>query len=102
MYDDFLKAIHEKWIVTITFDSEDKGVITRTCVPYDYGPSNRYHDGRDRYHFQDLNSPEGSHPLSILPKQIKHLEISNKSFNPSDYIKWTPRWHVKRDWGNYS
>lgn len=98
----FLKAIHEKKLVEIVFNSFEKGVITRICIPFDYGPSRKYKDNRERYHFFDLNSPEGKHNLPVLPEQLMKIRILDKNFNPSDYVKWTPRWFVSRDWGDYS
>jgi hypothetical protein len=102
MYETFIEAINQKLIVLLTFNSKEKGVITRNCIPFDFGPSNRYKDGRDRFHFLDLDSPDGKHNLSILPEQISNIEILNKEFDPSDYIKWTTNWHIPRDWGIYS
>lgn len=100
--DDFVYAIYNKVMLNITFNSCEKGVITRKCVPYDYGPSKKYKDGIDRYHFEDLDSPSGSHVVSIKPEQIVRIEITNETFEPGDYVKWKPNWYLKRDWGKYS
>ncbi|AYE33651.1 hypothetical protein [Clostridium septicum] len=89
-------------LVKVVFDSYEKGRITRVCVPFDYGPSRRYRDGENRYHFYDLDSPLSNHNLSILPQQIKSIEILNETFCPEDYVKWTPSWFLSRDWGIYS
>lgn len=98
-----LQAIHEKKIVDITFNSQEKGSINRSCVPFDIGPSGRYKDGQIRYHFYDLNSPDGKHNLSILPSQLQKIEITNSNFEPGDYVTWSNIiWHVSRDWGAYS
>lgn len=102
MYDDFITAINDKKVIKITFDSAEKGIITRNCIPFDYGPSRRYKDGKDRYHMYDLDSPDGSHNLSILPENLNALEITEDFFEPGDYVKWTPNWYVARDWGKYS
>jgi len=102
LLDVFTNAINNKRLLRITFDSQEKGEIKRTCVPFDFGPSNKYKDGNDRYHFLDLDSPEGVHNLSILPEQIINIELLNNEFDPSKYIKWTPNWHIQRDWGKYS
>lgn len=102
MESDFLFAINEMLITEITFKSAEKGIITRLCIPFDFGPSRRYKDGLDRYHFYDLNSPEGKHNLSILPEQLISITLTDNNFNPSDYITWSPNWFVKRDWGIYS
>ncbi len=102
MIKDFLEAINNKLILQITFDSKEKGIIKRTCVPFDFGPSRKYKDGLDRYHFLDLDSPDGKHNLSILPDQVINMTLTNNNFNPSDYISWTPNWHISRDWGEFS
>ncbi len=98
----FLKAIYERRVVEIIFNSIEKGIIKRKCIPYDYGPSRIYSDNRDRYHFYDLNSPEGKHNLAILPEQLLKIEMLNDVFEPSRYVTWRSRWFIPRDWGIYS
>lgn len=98
----FIKAIHERKKVKIIFDSQEKGVITRICVPFDYGPSRKYNDSRERYHLYDLDSPDGHHNLAILPNQLLNIELLYETFEPSDYVRWIPNWFVKRDWGEFS
>lgn len=42
MKDTFIKAIHEKRKLKVTFFSkEDNHSLTRTCVPLDFAPSRR-------------------------------------------------------------
>ncbi|CAD7767225.1 MAG: hypothetical protein DNFNHJIP_00632 [Candidatus Argoarchaeum ethanivorans] len=60
----FLKAIHEKKVLRVKVNSHEKGIIIRKCIPFDFGSSRRYKDGLNRYHFWDLDSPDGSHNLS--------------------------------------
>lgn len=67
MHEKFVQAINQKKLVLLKFDSNEKGIIIRMCVPYDFGPSRRYKDGLNRYHFYDLDSPSRNHNLSILP-----------------------------------
>ena len=98
----FVQAINEMKLVKVVFNSYEKGKITRVCVPFDYGPSRRYRDGKDRYHFYDLDSPSSNHNLSILPEQIVSIDIISENFRPSDYVKWQPKWFIERDWGIYS
>lgn len=103
MYQKFIQAINQKKLVLLKFDSYEKGIISRMCVPFDFGPSRRYRDGEDRYHFYDLDSPSSNHNLSILPSQILDIKILDGSFEPKDYVTWSPiRWFLKRDWGEYS
>ena len=102
IHDEFLKAIHEKKFVNITANSNEKGVIQRICVPFDFGPSRKYHDQIARYHFWDLNSPDGPHNLALLPDQLLALVMIDQTFKPGDYVMWTPKWIVPRDWGAHS
>jgi hypothetical protein len=101
-HDIFLKAINEKCVVMVSVDTFEKGKISRKCIPFDYGPSGIFNDDLDRYHLYTLDSPKGSHNLSILPKQLLHIEILEEQFNPEDYITWKPKWHIKRNWEKYS
>lgn len=101
-YELFISSINDKKIVKITFDSKEKGVIERMCIPFDFGPSKRYKDGADRFHFYNLDSPDGSHNLAILSEQLITLEIQEISFEPKEYVTWTPNWIVARDWGPHS
>lgn len=99
----FLEAISLKRQVNIKINSKEKGIIERVCVPFDFGPSRRYKDGLDRFHFFDLNSPEGKHNLSILPEQLIEINLLTIAFNPADYITWSPiNWFIQRDWGKFS
>ncbi len=99
----FLEAIYEKRYLSVDFIAKEDNLLrNRKCVPFDYGISRRYRDDKDRFHFLDLNSPDGKHNLSILPEQVKKVEILDESFDPADYVKWEPNWIVKRDWGIYS
>jgi len=98
----FIQSINEKLIIELTFKSVEKGIIKRKCIPFDFGPSRRYRDKSQRYHFLVLNGPEGRHNLSVLPMQIVKIELTALNFNPSKYIKWKPKWFLKRNWGVYS
>ena len=99
----FLEAISSKNLVELTFLSKEKGVLTRTCAPMDYGPWRRHSSSPEpRYHFIDIDSSNGVHPLSILEEQIQELNVLSDTFEPKDFIHWTPNWHIVRDWGIYS
>ena len=102
MEETLILSIHKKKKVNITFNSHEKGNITRQCIPFDIGPSRRFKDGENRYHFYDLDSPNGSHNLSILPRQLINIELLSEGFNPADYVTWQTNWYIKRDWGVYS
>ena len=100
--DKFVLAINEKLMVRVTYVTNDSRVLTRKCIPFDFGPSNRCKDKSYRYHFLDLDSPRGRHPLPLLPNRLVKLELTNISFNPANYINWKPKWYLKRNWGAYS
>ena len=101
-YDTLVEAINNKLLLTVCFVAKEKGTITRQCIPFDYGPSRRYKDGEDRFHFYDLDSPDGNHVILLLPAQINSITLTDIHFDPKDYVTWTPNWIVNRDWGNYS
>ena len=100
--DIMIDAIRSKRKIRLTFNSKEKGIIARTCIPFDIGASKRYRDGFNRFHFYDLDSPDGKHNLSILPEQILSIIILDDVFEPEDYVNWEPKWYVKRDWGKFS
>lgn len=102
-YKIFINAINQKLIVKVRINTIEKGIIERQCVPFDYGLGARIKDGLERYHFYDLDSPEGKHNLSILPSQLIEITLTGKTFEPGDYVTWKAiKWIVKRDWGVYS
>lgn len=103
MKDIFIEAIHNCKLVELTFQGSNGNIKTRICVPFDYGPFSKAKDKSDRYHFWDINSPDGSHNLSLLPSAIIKITTLPQSFEPSKYVKWTPiKWYIVRDWGLYS
>ena len=100
---EFLDALNNRKLVLLRFYSnEDRRILTRKCAPMDYGPSRRARDHTSRYHFWDFTSDAHSHPLSLLPQQVKSLEVLDVTFEPSDFVTWKPKWIIPRDWGQYS
>lgn len=95
----FIRAINEKKIVKVKVNTDNKGIIVRNCVPFDYASGKL---PGIRYHFYDLDSPDGSHNLSILPIQLLDIELTKNTFDPKDYVKWKPNWTIPRDWGEFS
>lgn len=39
MKETLLEAIHKRYVVNITVNSQEKGLISRLCIPFDIGPS---------------------------------------------------------------
>lgn len=101
-HETFLHVISNKKYVKLTFNSKEKGTITRKCVPFDFGASSRnLKINPNKYRFYDLDRFKGPHPLPVLPEQIIEIKLLDESFNPASYITWKPpyNWFVKRDWG---
>lgn len=100
----FIGAIHSYSKVRLTFYSkQDQGLLVRTCAPMDYGPSRRaIADKGDRFHFWDYESDTRNHTLSLLPSQIKSIEVLGETFDPADFVTWSPNWFIARNWGTYS
>ena len=96
------QAIDEKKLVEVVVNTYEKGIVTRICIPFDYALSSRAKDGKMRYHFYDLNSPNGRHNLSVLPEQLISIKVLDKTFNPEEIVTWPTNWTYKRDWGSKS
>ena len=75
--DVFIRCIHEKRKVRLTFHAKEYGESTvRTCAPMDFGPSRQSKNGPwDRYHLWDYSPSRPSHVLSILPDQVEALRL---------------------------
>ena len=99
---DFISALESTSLVELTFNSKEKGEITRICAPMDYGPWARSSSNEDRYHFVSVDSSSGTHPISITPEQVVHMEVLEKKFSLKELVRWQPNWHYARDWGMYS
>lgn len=99
----FIKSINDKNLVTVEFNSGKEGIISRKCVPYDYGPNKKFKDGLDRFSFYDLDTTGKNHSLSINPNEVINIEILTESFEPAKYVTLPhKKWHIKRDWGELS
>lgn len=96
-------AIDNCFLVVLTFDSKNKGKLTRKCVPFDIGPRrNALSVSKIYFHFYDLGSPNKQHNLSVEPVNILELRVTEEKFEPSNYVNWTPAWFYPRNWGNCS
>ena len=106
IYVEFVQAIHNKRKIRLSYYAEKHGeVITRLCIPYDFGPLRSDEAKKDRYHFHDCEGSKGGHTASILSENVRGIEVLEEGFEPKDYITWDTKekpWHIKRDWGEYS
>jgi hypothetical protein len=100
---EFLTALINKKKVLIRFFSKEDGtVLVRVCAPMDYGPSQRSKDKSNRFHLWDFTSDVKSHVLNLKREQIVSLDTLPDSFEPSQFVTWTPNWIIPRNWGIYS
>ena len=105
--ENFLRSIDEKLKIKITFNSAEKGKITRTCIPFDFGSSQKDDaiDRTEKYHVLDLDTPEPKpHNLSVTEDKMLKVEVLQESFDPVEYVTWNPpyKWIYSRNWGNKS
>lgn len=92
----FINAIQSKAVVQVTFNSKEKGMLTRKCIPFDIVPSDKSKDGKERFNFYNL---DGKHNLSLIREQVMAIELTKESFKPNNYITWSQiDWFIKRDW----
>lgn len=102
-HDVFISALEDRRRVSLTFFSrEDNSHLVRSCAPMDFGPSRRAKDQSDRYHLWDYDSDSESHTLGLLPGQVVSIEATSVTFEPAEFVIWTPNWFHRRDWGSYS
>lgn len=99
---EFVRAIQERHLVRIGFAAADGGYRVRDFAPMDIGPRRRSADKTPCYHLWDYESPDGPHPLSLLPEQVGEFQVLDATFDPGEFVTWTPNWYVTRDWGTYS
>jgi hypothetical protein len=100
MHETFMTALHARHAVSVTFCAEeDGGIRTRVCYPMDFGPGRKMRDAQPRYWLWDCDSPEGPHPLGLLPSQVSSIVDTNQAFDPAWFVTWRTNWLVARDWG---
>ena len=66
----------------------------------DIGPSSRAKDKSDKFHMWDYESDEKPHTVSLKPNQIQNIEVTEETFEPSEFITWLPKWFIIRGWGS--
>lgn len=103
-HDVFIAGLADLRRVSLTFFSREDGTqLARSCAPMDFGPSRRAKDKSDRYHLWDYDSDTRSHVLGLQPFQIVSIEATNLTFEPAEFVTWSPiEWFYPRDWGAYS
>lgn len=82
-HDCFMQAIRDKRKVIFShFTSEDEPNVTRLCVPIDYRPART----SDYYYIWDPEAKIGERLLGLPTWQVKSIELSEETFDPSEYI----------------
>lgn len=102
----FISAIHDRHKLRVQFASKKSGQTeTRTCAPLDFGPSRKFSDGIERYHFWDFDGSRGPHVASIEVHRMLRVDSVNETFDPSAFVTWdlgAHPWIIERNWGRHS
>jgi hypothetical protein len=88
----------------LTFLTKDNATLQRKCAPLDIAPSRKAKIKLNKFHFWDYDSST-PHVLSIEPRQIIDLQITEETFNPEEIVTWDTKqspWCVQRNWGGLS
>ena len=100
-HEKFIQAIQEKRVILIRKNTDEKWIIERKCIPYDYAIGKKFKDSIKRYWAWHI---ETKHPSSAQSEDIINIEILDEYFEPADYISRNPPYdrEIQRDWGQYS
>ena len=82
----FTRARKETKKVLLTyFSGEFSLFLTKLCIPIQHVHSLTEYDN-DFYYFWDEQGDVGDRLFGLMPSDIVYLELSDDSFDPSDYI----------------
>jgi hypothetical protein len=102
---DFKAAIACKRKIRLTFISQaTRQSVTHTCAPLDFGPNPTSKDQIDIFHVWDYENELLQHEISFYPNCIQKIEVLIQTFDPKEVVtsESKPKWHYRRNWGNYS
>lgn len=103
-HDEFIMGLLEKRKVMISFFSTggaDHEI--RSCAPVDFGPSGRFKDKTNRYHFFDFTGRPGPHPMALKAEQIYRIRVTDEHFEPEAFLgryRGPGRWWIDRRWSS--
>ena len=82
----FIQAIREKRKVILThFTGERDCNMTRICVPVDYSLPDA-EDNPGCYYVWDSEADVGGRLIALPIWQVKSMELSEETFDPSEYV----------------
>lgn len=93
-HETFIKAIHYKKKVEITWFKENGSLVVRNVVPLDYGPFNNH--PTERYHCFNLWPKR--HIMGLDASRIDSIKMTQFDFDPKEIIFWEPSWYIQRNW----
>lgn len=102
MHNEFIKAIHSKKLINLSYRKKDGTFTSRKCAPLDFGPHKRYPNKGDLYHIWDFEGSNGPHVSSLEADQINSLEVLSEEFEPDEFVNWSVDWSIPRNWGAFS
>lgn len=87
--DDMVHAIQGAYVTNLTHDGK-----TEIALPIDIVVKN----GQKVYNFF-VKTADGVKPIQIPEASITGLTVRSNRFNPQQYVTWTPKWNIPREWG---
>lgn len=87
--DDMVRAIQGAYVTNLTHDGK-----TEIALPIDIVVKN----GQKVYNFF-VKTADGVKPIQVPETSITGLTVRSNRFNPQQYVTWTPKWNIPREWG---
>ena len=85
-HDTFVEATKSKRKIILTYFSGEQNLyLTKLCVPVEYTPPDE-NETRGYYYFWDPKGEVGERILGLQSSQIVYMELSDETFNPTEYI----------------
>ena len=106
-HDLFIQAIKDSKKVNLTFLSQEDGSeLFVQCAPMDYNPGRRAKDESDYYYFWCSDSElwcfekdKSSYVLTLPSNRIVSMELTENSFDPSEFNTADIHWFLARGQG---
>ena len=92
MKDKLIKAIRDRKVVEVLYESKDKGVKTRLFYPFTYGMAS---NDKDAVFGMQVVGGGGSHPARYNMESVKDVTVLDTDIpteEPADYTVVTDRW----------
>ncbi|MDD3645953.1 MAG: hypothetical protein PHH06_00940 [Candidatus Gracilibacteria bacterium] len=82
LYEKFIRAIDNKLLIKIAYFNKFGKLLTKICVPYDFGIMHSYRDLQNRYFFYNYKHIEKNTILHIKASNMYFIELLEETFCP--------------------